>query len=100
MQDEGKYTFLHQWPIEDTMVFEDIYPDNLKISLSEKLNLKDLGAEFIYIQDIETKKVIGETYFIAIDDLTEELPGLAEWKNKNAVYVYSTTILPSYSVKV
>jgi GNAT superfamily N-acetyltransferase len=99
MGTEVNFYFLHEWPIENTMAFEDIYPANLKLSLEEKLALKEQGAEFIYILDIKTGEVIGETYFIAVDDLKEVIPGLSDWKGKNAVYVYSTTILRSYQNK-
>jgi GNAT superfamily N-acetyltransferase len=89
---------LHVYPMEETMIFEEMYPDNLRLDLQGKLDLKEDGAEFIYIRDSGSGQLMGETYFISVNDLREEL-GLDEWKNKNAVYVYSTTILTDYRSK-
>jgi len=94
-----KIRFVHQWPLEETMDFEDVYVDELRTDLSYKQELKDNGAQFIYIQNTETGELIGETYFIEpekLDELDDLLPGLQDWLNRDAIYVYGTTILPQY----
>ena len=94
-----KIKFIHDWPLEETLVFEDQYSDDLKIDLAYKKEFKALGGEFIYILDAESNVPIGETYFIEVKKLNEDLQGLSHWLKKNAVYVYSTTILPQYQHK-
>lgn len=93
-------------PLEETLVFEEIYPENLQMDLETKQELLDEGALFLYVIDKETGKLIGETYSIPLDnmkdwDVDEHQPedGLENWYGKNAVYVYSTTILPEYQGK-
>ena len=83
-------------PLENTLIFEEEYKQQLKLSLKDKEELKDQGAEFIYIIEKDSGEVIGETYYIEVDKLKEEIKGLTKWKNRNAIYVYSTTILSKY----
>lgn len=88
--------YRHNIPIEDTLVFEDQYTGELKLSLRGKRNLKQQGAEFIYLVEKQTGELIGETYYIEVDKLKERIKGLSKWKNRNAIYVYSNTVLPKY----
>jgi hypothetical protein len=94
-----KLTFAHDWLLENSMVFEEEYNDNIKLDLTDKNKLKGQGAEFIYLIDSELLELIGETYFIEVNKLEENLPGLSEWRDKKAVYVYSTTILTKFQNK-
>jgi len=94
-----KIAFVHDWPLRETLIFEEQYSDDLKIDLAYKQELKAMGAEFIYILDADLNTLIGETYFIEIEKLDEDLSDISRWTNKNAVYVYSTTILPKYQNK-
>lgn len=98
-----KLSFVHNLPLSETMQFEDVYPQNLKLDLEFKQWIKDNGGEFIYMKDEDMGNIIGETYFIPVDELEAEESselqledGLDEWYGKNALYVYSTTILPEY----
>lgn len=96
---KSKITFKLNLPINETMCFEDEYEPGLKLSAKNKQTLKDQGAEFIYLLCEETGELIGETYFIPVDKLKEKIKGLSKWKNCNAIYVYSTTILSKYQGK-
>lgn len=98
--------FKHDIPLEKTLCFEELYSENLQLTLEVKNELKELGCKFIYLLDGYTDELIGETYFIPLDDLEDEEPdehqledGLEKWYGKNAVYVYSTTILPKFQGK-
>lgn len=95
--------FKHDVPLEDTMIFESIYPENLQMDLEEKQELMDDGAEFIILLDEDTGEFIGETYFVPLDTFEGEEPyelqpdeGLEPYFGKNLIYCYSTTILPKY----
>lgn len=98
-----KLSFVHNLPLAETMQFEEIYPTNLQLDIEVKQWIKDNGGEFIYMKDEDTGIIIGETYFIPVDELEYEEPtelqledGLDGWYGKNALYVYSTSILPEY----
>src|ERR1700744_3027617 len=98
--------FTNEVSIEDSLVFESVYPENLQWDLEGKQELKDEGAEFLYMIDGDTGDLIGEAYFLPLDtmkdwDADEEQPadGLGPYYGKNAIYPYSTTILPEYQNK-
>lgn len=98
-----KLKFSLNIPLIDTMVFENVYPVELRGSVEEKVELKNNGAEFIVLLDEVTGNFIGETYFIPLDNLQEEEPdelqltdGLDSYYGKKLAYCYSTTILPKY----
>src|SRR5690242_10371458 len=89
-----------------SLVFESIYPENLQWDLKSKQELKDDGTEFIYMVDSETNELIGEAYFLPLDNMKDWEPdeeqledGLNGWYGKNCVYAFSTTILTEYQHK-
>lgn len=95
--------FTQDVSLPDSMVFEEIYPEELQVDVEYKQELKDKGCEFIYMIDEETGEMIGETYFIPLDNLKDEEPdelqledGLDPYYGKNLIYCYSTTILPKF----
>lgn len=94
-----KINFIHNIPLIETMCFEKVYPENLQLDLEEKKELLDSGAEFIYLVDKDTGNLIGETYFISLNKLEEEIEGTTKFRGQNCAYVYSTTILPEYQGK-
>lgn len=92
--------------LEDSLVFESVYPENLQWDLEGKQELKDDGTEFLYMVDADTGELIGEAYFLPLDTMKdwsadEEQPedGLGPYYGKNAMYAFSTTILPAYQGK-
>lgn len=98
-----KIKFRNDVSVEDSLVFEKIYDENLQMDAQEKQELKEDGAEFIYMVDAETGDLIGETYFCPLDLFKDEEPdelqpdeGTSPYFNKNYAYCYSTTILPKY----
>ena len=98
--------FTNDVSLEDSLVFESIYPENLQWDLEGKQELKDDGTEFLYMVDGDTGALIGEAYFLPLDTM-EEWPadeeqaedGLGPWYGKNAIYPFSTTILTEYQNK-
>lgn len=101
-----KIKFVFDYPLEESLIFESVYPENLRMDLKEKQELKEEGAIFITMIDEDTGLPVGETYFIPLDnmkewDADEEQPedGLYSWYGRNCAYVYSTTILPQYQNK-
>lgn len=98
-----KIKFVQEVPLDQTLIFEEIYPENLKVDLDTKMELKKEGAEFIYMINAETNELIGETYFIPLDNMQnweedehQTYDGLNPFYGKNAMYCYSNTILPEY----
>jgi GNAT superfamily N-acetyltransferase len=101
-----KIKFTTEVSLEDSLVFENVYPENLQWDLEGKQELKEEGAEFLYVVDGDTGALIGEAYFLPLDtmkdwDADEEQPedGLGPYYGKNAMYAFSTTILPEYQAK-
>lgn len=99
----------HLVPLEETMIFETMYHENLQFSLEEKSELFLKGVRPIYLMkdyegDLPTKSnLVGETYGIDMDCLEEPIEGitedlLAKFKATPllSAYVYSTTIITPY----
>lgn len=98
--------FTREVSLEDSLLFEKVYQGKLQWDLEGKQELKDDGTIFLYMVDGTTGKLIGESYFLPLDnmaewDVDEDQPeeGLAPYYNKNAIYAFSTTILPEYQGK-
>jgi GNAT superfamily N-acetyltransferase len=98
--------FTNEVTLEDSLVFEKVYPENLQWDLDSKQELKDDGTEFLYMVDGDTGTLIGEAYFLPLDTMEDWLPdeeqpedGLGPYYGKNAMYAFSTTILPEYQGK-
>jgi GNAT superfamily N-acetyltransferase len=101
-----KIKFTNDVSIEDSLVFEKVYPENLQWNLESKQELKDDGTEFLYMVDGDTGELIGEAYFLPLDtmedwDADEEQTedGLGPWYGKNCIYPFSTTILEKFQGK-
>jgi GNAT superfamily N-acetyltransferase len=98
--------FTPEVSVEDSLIFESIYPENLQWDLEGKQELKDDGVEFLYMIEEETGNLIGEAYYIPLDGMKNWPPdeeqaedGLDDWYGKNCMYAFSTTILPEYQGK-
>jgi len=101
-----KIKFTSNVSLEDSVIFESVYPENLQWDLESKQELKDDGAKFIYMVDGESGALIGEAYYLPLDTMKdwaadeEQLEdGLTDWYGKNCIYAFSTTILPDYQNK-
>ena len=101
-----KIGFTNEVSIEDSLVFEKVYPENLQWNLEDKNELKEDGVEFLYMKDGDTNELVGEAYFIPLDDMKDWPPdeeqeedGLGPYYDKNAMYAFSTTILPEFQGK-
>lgn len=101
-----KIKFTNDVSFEDSLIFEKVYPENLQWDLEGKQELKDDGTEFLYMVDADTGELIGEAYFLPLDamkdwpaDEEQSEDGLEPYYGKNAMYAFSTTILPDYQGK-
>lgn len=101
-----KIKFIENFPLEKSLVFESIYPENLQFELGDKQDLKNSGATFITMIDEESGEPIGESYYLELDlmedweeDEHQKEDGLGNWYGKKCAYIYSTTILPPYQGK-
>lgn len=97
--------FIKDIPLENSLIFESLYPKNLQWDLEGKQELKENGVEFLYLTD-ELGKLIGEAYYIPLDrmkdwpvDEEQEEDGLEPFYGKNCMYAFSTTILTEYQGK-
>ena len=92
--------FAREWNLEQTMVFEPVYHENLRLSLEVKRELlARCGCVWLY--DAGTQELIGETYGFSVRENLEFLEGpeaddVYPFRDQRAVYVLSTTILPAF----
>lgn len=98
--------FNHNVPLEKTMQFEEIFAEELKMSLEEKMELSESGAEFLYLT--EDDKLISETYYITLDKIIDEFSeegqqetGLEVFRKDadKIMYVHSLATMPEYQKK-
>ncbi len=92
--------FAREWDLGQTMVFEAVYHDNLRLSLEVKRELlARCGCVWLY--DAGTQELIGETYGFPLRENLACIdgPGASDvypFRDQRAVYVLSTTILPAF----
>ena len=91
--------FARTWDLRQTMIFEDIYHENLRMNADEKAELLE-GAEAVWLYELGSRQLIGETYGVSIRDALEEgeegFDDLLPFEDQKAIYVFSTTILPAF----
>jgi hypothetical protein len=87
-------TFKYKVPLDQTMVFEEVYHENLKLDPTEKEDISEVeGSIFVWM--FVNGELVGESYGIPANrDKPIEGLGLTETEKKSAIYCYSTTILP------
>jgi len=92
--------FAREWDLSQTMAFETVYHENLRLSLDVKRELlARCGCVWLY--DAVTQELIGETYGLPVSENLAFLdgPGAADvypFRGQPALYVMSTTILPAF----
>jgi GNAT superfamily N-acetyltransferase len=97
-----KVEFIEGLPFEKAKVFEDEHSSDIRLSILDKQELKNMGAVFFYLRDKNTKDLIAETYYIEVDNLEKlskhlQVPGIeAKWIGKNGIYCYSNTTLSPF----
>jgi GNAT superfamily N-acetyltransferase len=88
-------TFYKNIPIEETLIFEDIYEKNLRLSLERKKEILTKGfAAWMMVDGI----LAGEIYGIRPSDLHEKIEDV-DGNERDTIYLYSTTILPQFQGK-
>lgn len=78
--------------------FNELYPVELRATISEILEVEKRGGKFIYIIEKETGKPIGETFYVALDNLAplKKDSQLEEYLSRKAAYVFKNSILKEY----
>lgn len=95
-----KLAFASKWPLRETMVFEQLFHPELRVSLHEKRDiLRDAIAVWMYESTRGT--LIGEIYSTPVekelDDPGEEgYADMAPYRGRRAAYVYSIGILKRF----
>jgi GNAT superfamily N-acetyltransferase len=94
--------FIEGLPLEETMIFEEEHA--IQLNTDQKQELKNAGAIFLYLRDKKTKELIGETYYIPVDNMKKlskdlQAEGVEGFYGQNAVYCYSNTTLKLYQRK-
>lgn len=95
-----KVRFDHNVPIEDTMMFEDIFEENLKYETVEEKG-EETGS-FIRCYMFVDDKIVGEIYAADVDQLFIDDPNFVDiekYVSERAAYLHSTAILPEYQHK-
>lgn len=90
-----KIEFRRECLVEETLKFDALYEESLRLDLEEKReDLRGAFSTFLFVDG----GIAGEIYGKRVKDLEEEIPDLGrvspEW-----IYCYSTTILPQYRGK-
>jgi GNAT superfamily N-acetyltransferase len=93
-------SFAREWDLDETMAFEAVYHENLRLSREVKRELL-ARCGCVWLCDAATRELIGETYGCALDENLDLIdgPGAADvsaFRDQRAVYVLSTTILPPF----
>src|SRR5436853_331967 len=97
MTDSGPIQFVSHVPVEETMFFEDAFPDVLALDLEDKREaLKTAIARWMYVNRL----LVGETYGHRMKDVDEPVPGVTDedtrldsrWDPDRDLYVYTTGI--------
>jgi GNAT superfamily N-acetyltransferase len=91
-------TFKYDVPLDQTMVFESIYPVPLQLELSEKKEIHDL-TDSIFVWMFVHGELAGESYGIPLESCDEPIEGLTDLtdaEKKAAIYCYSNTILSPF----
>ena len=91
--------FARTWDLRQTMIFEEVYHENLRMDADEKADLLK-QAEAVWLYERGSRRLIGETYGIPIRDALDEdedgFDDLVPFKHQKALYIFSTTILPAF----
>ena len=90
--------FRYDLHLEQTLMFEAVYPEPLQLELDEKQELWDLpGAIFVLM--FLGQEIVGESYGIPLATAHREIEGLHDLdaaERKSAIYCHSNTILPAF----
>jgi len=84
-------------PLEETMVFEAVYPKNLQMRLAAKRSLlKTAGAIVVWM--FVDDELAGEAYGIPMAGFTAQMEGAALVQDDpaQALYCFSNTVLPAF----
>ncbi len=90
--------FSYDLPLEQTMMFEAVYPEPIQLDLDEKQELWDTpGSIFVWM--FIGEEIVGESYGIPLATTHREIEGLQELDDldkETAIYCHSNTILPAF----
>jgi hypothetical protein len=85
-------TFKTKMPIAETMAFEDVYEENLRLDAPYKAQIvRDGVAVWMFVDG----ELAGETYGISPARIDEEIEDLPE-RDPAVIYCYSTTLFPKF----
>ena len=90
-----KITFKEYLPVLETLVFEDVFEEELQLDEKEKLELMSYGVSRWMFVDGE---LAGETYGIQLNYMHEKVED-CEKESLESVYCYSTALLPKFRGK-
>ena len=90
--------FSYNVPLDQTMAFEAVYHENLRLKLTEKQEIRDIpGSIFVWM--FVDGAPAGESYgnpLVADDEPIEGLTHLTDDEKRRGIYCYSNTILPDF----
>lgn len=88
-------TFTSYVPVRATLVFEDIFEEELQLEEKEKVELLGSAlARWMYVDG----ELAGETYGVQLNYLHEKIED-CEKESLDTVYCYSTALLPKFRRK-
>lgn len=88
-----RITFSSKLPITRSMIFEDCYEEELRLTLDEKVGLA--VSRWIVDWMLVDGELAGETYGVRLCDLKEKIED-CDGEPGESLYCYSTTLLPPF----
>jgi hypothetical protein len=89
--------FQYDVPLEETMEFEAVYPQNLQMTLpAKRALLKTSGAVVVWM--LVDGVLAGESYGVPMEGFVSDMEGahLVEDDPARALYCFSNTVLPAF----
>jgi ribosomal protein S18 acetylase RimI-like enzyme len=90
--------FRYDLALDQTMMFEDVYPEPLQLDLEEKQELWDTAGS-IFVWMFVGAEIVGESYGIPLATIHREVEGLQDLSapdRESSIYCHSNTILPAF----
>jgi len=90
-----KLSFRNDLPLNQTMMFEAVYPEPLQLDIKEKAEL-NRAQHGIWVWMFVNDQLVGETYGVPLAELAEPVEGMSGIPADNRLYCYSNTVLPAF----
>lgn len=92
-----RITFKTSYSVPETMPFEDIFEEELRLSIDEKMTLLSKSESGLWM--LVDGELAGETYGIRLNKMDEQIEDCENEEKLTTIYCYSTALLPKFRGK-